>query len=217
MAFGIFLNFEKLSTKIVEDAISYMNDDNVLRYDDGSCDEINEEDFLKNLYHGSIAATFIVNLYETALNTIITRRLGCTELDILKTSHNVKLQLICTMFHVDFSEIKRDNYYSLTKSIIKLRNDITHFKNNEIAEGHYITSDAKIPMGTTKESLATMFTKTYMEKCYEGVVKFLDMLCEKCGLVLNKECEIIDCDGRDMLCEYIVSKDVFEDSSFYES
>ena len=69
-------------------------------------------------------------------------------------------------------------------------------------------------MGTTKESLATMFAKTYMEKCYRGVIGFLELLCEKCGLVLNKNCEIIDCDGRDMLCEYVVTKDIFENAVF---
>lgn len=217
MAFSIFLNFEKLSTKIVEDAISNMSDNNILYYENVPTDEINEDIFLKNLYQGSIAATFMVNLYETALNTIITRRLGCTELDIIKTSHNVKLQLICTMFHVDFSELKRDNSYSNVQSVIKLRNDITHFKYNEVEEGHYITRDTTIPMGTTKDSLAKMFTKTHMEKCYQSVIAFLEMLCEKCGLVLNKNCEIIDCDGRDLLCEYIVTKDAFKDSDYNEN
>ncbi len=216
MAFSIFLNFEKLSTKIIEDAIANMNDDNILYYENAPTDEINEVVFLKNLYHGSIAATFIVNLYETALNTIITRRLECTELDIIKTSHNVKLQLICTIFHTDFSEIKRDNSYSNVQSVIKLRNDITHFKYNEVEEGHYITKDTTIPMGTTKESLANMFTKTHMEKCYQGVIAFLELLCEKCELVLNKDCQIIDCDGRDLLCEYIVTKIDFDESERYE-
>lgn len=63
MAFGLFLNFEKLSLEIIENEIKQMTDDNALYYNDEEAfDEINEEKLLPNLYHGSIAATFIVNL-----------------------------------------------------------------------------------------------------------------------------------------------------------
>ena len=70
MAFGLFLNFEKLSLEIIENEIKQMTDDNALYYNDEEAfDEINEEKLLineeklpPNLYHASIAATFIVNL-----------------------------------------------------------------------------------------------------------------------------------------------------------
>lgn len=216
MACGIFLNFEKLSTQIIENEIALMDDDNLLFYDDGSTEEIKEENFLKNLYHGAIVTTFIVNLYETTLNTILSRRLECTEIDILKTSHSVKLQLICTMFHTDLATLKGDASYPKLQSIIKLRNDITHFKSNEIAEGHFIPASATIPMGTSKESLAALFTRTKMQESYKSVLTFLGILCQNCGLVLNTQCEIIDCDGRDELCEFVVTQEVFDRSERYD-
>lgn len=114
MAVGIFLNFEKLSLQIIKDNISKMTDDNTLPYD-FKPSPIDDEKFLNNLYYGSIVSMFIVNLYETTLNTIVSKRLGCIEPDILKTSHNVKLQLICTMFGVDLASIKNDNSFSLVK------------------------------------------------------------------------------------------------------
>ena len=196
--------------QIIEDEIAKMTDDNVLQYTDGT-NELNQEQFIKNLYHGSIVATFIVNLYETALNTIVGKRLGCTELEILKTSHGVKLQLICTMCNADLATIKSNNNYSIVQSIIKLRNDITHYKSNELYEGLIIPSDIKLPGGKSKEELSTAFTKTYMDKCYKATLSLLELICSTCGFVLYKDCKIIDCDGRDGLCEFIVSKETFDD------
>ena len=209
MAFGIFLNFEKLSLEIIKENISKMTDDNSVHCD-YEPQEINEENFLNNLHYGSIAAMFIVNLYETTLNTIVSKRLECVEPDILKTSHNVKLQLICTMFGADYQTIKSDNSFSIVKSIIQLRNDFTHYKYNEVCMGHYISTECKIPMGTSKLAMADMFTKSYMEKCFKGVVNFLNLICENCGLVIYENCEIIDCDGRDSLCEFVINKELYE-------
>lgn len=208
MAFGIFLNFEKLSQKIIENEIAQMTNDNISCWEYG-IGEVDEEVFENNLYHGSIAATFIVNLYETTLNTILGRRLACSEAEIFKTSHDVKLQLICTIFHVEISEIKSDHNYGFLRSIVKLRNDITHFKSNEVGMGHFITADAKMPMGASKDTLSTQFTQTYMEQHYKGILALLDLICKKCGLVLYEGCLVIDCDGRDLACEFVLSQETY--------
>lgn len=205
MAFSIFLNFEKLALEIVEKEIAQMTNDNLC--DCGELDEVDDEKFSHNLYHGSIAVVFMANLYETTLNTIL-RQLNCTEKEVLKTSHEVKLQLICAMFQTDISEIKGDNSYSYLRSIERLRNDITHYKSNMVTEGHYITLDSTIPMGTSKTPLAKQFTKDYMEKCYVEVLKLLELICRKCGLVLYRECAVIDCDGRDEACEFVLTQEM---------
>ena len=50
MAFGLFLNFEKLSLEIIENEIKQMTDDNALYYNDEEAfDEINEEKLPPNL------------------------------------------------------------------------------------------------------------------------------------------------------------------------
>lgn len=216
MASSIFLNFEKISLQIIEDEISKMTDDNMSKDDDNGCsDMVDIAEFTKNLYHGSTVAIFIVNLYETALNTILCKRLECSEEEILKTSHSVKLQLICKMYNVELSEIKSDISYATFQKINKLRNDITHYKNNELKMGSYISNETKISLGTSKDALAEMFTKTYMNNCYEGVLSLLNLICEKCGLVINPKCGVIDCDARDCLCEFIVTKETFESSVRY--
>jgi hypothetical protein len=205
MAFGLFLNFEKLSLEIIENEIKQMTDDNALYYNDEEAfDEINEEKLLPNLYHGSITATFIVNLYETALNTILGRRLGCIEQKILEAHQSLKLQIICTLYGVDLIGVKGHTSYAILQDIIKVRNDITHFKSNEIFEGTFIPISATLPKGTSKLPIAEIFTKTFMEKAYNGVLDFMEMLCQKCGLMMCKECEVLDCDGRDEKCEFII-------------
>lgn len=73
---------------------SSMDDCNTLRKNGMEEEQMNLDHFLKNLYYGSIAAVFIVNLFETSLNTILTRRLAIEEHEILKASHTLKLQLI---------------------------------------------------------------------------------------------------------------------------
>ena len=210
MGYQMLLNFEKISMEIIEAEIAQMTDDNLLTEEDFGIEIIDEGKFRDNLYHGSIAAIFIVNLYESALNTIISRRLHCTEIEILKTSHNVKLQLICTMYHTDFASIKGDNAYSLLQSIIKVRNDITHYKCNNLGRGFDLKSATPITMGSSKESLGKIFTKEFMKKHYDGVLALLELICNKCGLVLNTDCEVVDCTGRDDLCEFIVTKELYE-------
>ena len=211
MAFGLFLNFEKLSLDIIENEINQMTDDNTLYdTDEDALDEINEEKFLSNLYHGSIAATFIVNLYETTLNTILGRRLGCVEQKILEAHQALKLQIICVLYDVDLASVKGHTSFAILQDIIKVRNDITHFKSNEIFEGTFIPSSIIIPKGTSKRPIAEVFTKTFMEKSYNEVLNFIDMLCQKCDLVMYKDCQALDCDARDALCEFVVEKAVFD-------
>lgn len=207
MSFSMFFNFEKVSSKIIESEIQQMDDCNTLRENGMEEEQMNMDHFINNLYHGSIAAVFIVNLFETALNTILTRRLEIEEIEILKASHTIKLQLICKIYNVDFAILKGDHSYEVLQLIIKLRNDITHFKTNDIGDGHYLVKGISIPLGTTKRyHLEDLFSKSFIEECYHGTIQFLSLLCDKCGLLLNKDCEIIDSDGNGSLCEFIVDK-----------
>lgn len=214
MSFGIFLNFEKMSMQIIEDEITKMTDDNISgEYEDIS--PVNDEKFINNLYHGSIVATFIVNLYEASINTIVGKQLKWDMDEILRASLNVKLQIICKMYNIDYSTIKAHHSYAFFKKIEKLRNDIIHYKYNEACMGLFISDKTTMPKGTSKDTLAEMFTKSYMKECYNGVLSLLNLICEKCGLVLNNKCKVIDCDGRDSLCEFIVDKKTFEESDRY--
>ena len=54
------------------------------------------------------------------------------------------------------------------------------------------------------------FTKDYIKKHYKGDLKLLELICKKCGLVLYKDCYIIDCDGRDCACEFILTQEMYD-------
>lgn len=204
MAFGFFLNYEKLSQKVIEDEIQKMSNNNLLPSEisepEGALDEVA---FIENLHHGSIAVTFIVSLYETALNTIISKRLNWMSEEILRASHSLKLQIICYEYDVDYSLIKGNNLHGIISEVIRVRNDITHFKTNEICEGSWVSSNVKIPLGTAKKSLAELFIKENIQHYYDGVLEFLKLLCQNCGMEVNEDCQIIDCDARDDRFEFI--------------
>ena len=207
MAFGIFLNFEKVSIEIIEDQISKMTNNNVIHYEDSGTDELNEESFVENLKNGSVAIVFIQNLLETALNTILRRRAEIAETDILKSSINVKLQIISVIYGFDISAIKSDHSYAVYRDIEKIRNDITHFKSNVLCEATAIPADVKIDLGTSKVALATIFTQDYVREGYTQVKNLIRRICELCGLYVNEDVQVIDCDGRDSICEFIVDSD----------
>lgn len=214
MSFTYYLNFEKLSQKIIEDEIQKMGDNNIKFLDSSFTDkELDESAFIENLHHGAIAITFIVNLYETALNTIISKKLKWTSEDILRSSHSLKLQIICYEYNVDFSKIKADHSYEIVNEAIRVRNDITHYKMNVLCVGTWVWHDAKIPFGKSKKTLAEIFTKTNVKRYYEGTLKFLRLICQYCDMTLNEKCLIIDCDGANFNYEFICTNDEYVEES----
>jgi len=204
MGYGLYLNFEKVSMEVIENNIKEMTENNLFTYDEDVPDETYEKTFIKNLYHGSIAIIFIVNLFETAINTILTKRIGYTEEEKLKMNTFSKIELICLSRKKDFAIINGNNKTQIMKKAIKLRNDITHYKTNILGGGTFITSTAAIPFGKTKEPMAEEFTKQKMQEYYENTIKLLELICQTCGYRLNNNCRIIDCDGRDDEYEYIL-------------
>lgn len=203
MSYQIFVNFEKLSLNVIENEIKMMTNDNLdpIMGDIGAVDNAK---FINNLYHGSIAAIFIVNLYESTLNTILHRILNCTDRAIYDKSHDEKLEYICQAKSVELTSIKGVNSYCLLRSITYLRNDIIHYKANDVTFGHFLDEHTKMPLSKNKEPLSKMFTQSYMQKCYDGVIDNIKLICSKCGFILNMDCDIIDSDGHDANCEFIM-------------
>lgn len=206
MAFGIFLNFEKVSIEIIEEHIAKMTNNNVIHYEP-DFDALEEESFIKNLKNGAVAIVFIQNLFETSLNTILRRRADISEADILKSSISVKLQILSLIYGFELSAIKSDHSYAIYREIEKIRNDITHFKSNILCEATAIPADVKIDLGTSKKTLASIFTQDYVSEGYAQVKKLIKLICVNCGLYVYDDVQIIDYDGRDDICEFIVSSD----------
>lgn len=203
MAFEYVLNFERISIEVAEEEMSMMTNSNIsseYRELEGALDETA---LAQNLRHGAVAITFIVNLYETALNTIISKRLKCKDINMLKSSHYIKLYLVCAAFGLEFCSVKSNKSFATVLEAIKVRNDITHYKTNELCMGHVVATSSKIPLGTAKKTLAELFTQKNMRKYYDGILGFLRFLCSQCGLKLVVDCDIIGCDGMQEGFEFI--------------
>ena len=110
------------------------------------------------------------------------RRAEISEIDILKSSIGIKLQVISLIYNFDLSEIKSNNLYSMYREVEKIRNDITHFKSNILCHASAIPADVKIDLGTSKKSLATIFTQTYIKNCYLQILSLIELICSKCDL-----------------------------------
>ena len=123
----------------------------------------------------------------------------------MKYSTFKKIEYICKQFNVDFSTIDNTNEANTMRKAMDLRNDITHYKNNVLGEGTFVTADAKIPMGLTQEPMAAEFTKSKMQEYYDNTIDLIKLICSQFGYRMNKDCRIIDCDGRDDAYEFILN------------
>lgn len=199
MSFKFFLNFEKLSINIIRDSLNQMTNTNV-----NSIGEIDNVILEKNMYYGTIASVFCVNLYESALNSILSNELNCTEEEIIKASFNTKLYLICKCYGLDYVYFKSLNEFRFVNELIKLRNDLVHFKNNELGYAGWLHIDMKLSMGKTKVPISEIFTMPYIKKYYDATLKFIELLCDKCGLKMSTDCEVFDCDGGSETFKFIM-------------
>lgn len=202
MSFQNYLNVERLAMNIIESSIKELTDTNLDSYGD-----VDYQFMTHNLHHGVIAVVFCVNLYETSINTILGNELGYLDEEILKCSFEVKLSLICKNYGIDIAELKSKNEYGLLREVTRLRNDMIHFKNGDVGMSSLFHSKAKIKFGKTKNSIASIFVKSQIQKYYCGVMDFLKILCSKCGLFIHEDCEILDSDGANAIYTFITKID----------
>lgn len=212
MSHGFFLNMEPILNTAINDNISKLRDDLVISEPD-DFEQLNLDALVYNFQYGSIACILMATLYETVINTIITSKLKYNDEDVLKASSNVKIQIICHDYGFEFATLKSDNSYGVVKEIIKLRNDIVHYKTNMLYEGVIPWADMTKPEFTSKKPLAYSFAKSTMQKYFTELNKFINLLCDKCDLKVNEYCQIIECDGRNGIVDYIINKtdDYLED------
>lgn len=201
MAYSYYLNYEKVAIEIIEQQIELMTDDNVIYDETYDFDLIKEESFFNNLKAGSIALMFINNLFETAMNTIL-RRNGILNENKTKNVEQ-KLRVISEVYKFDLSEIKSNNLYCIYQNARTVRDDITHFKWNDLGPSFLIDSHIFLELGKERKCLAEIFTKKYIQDSYNSVFSLIDLICSKCRLAVNKKVQMIDCDGRIGAHEFI--------------
>ena len=166
MAFGYFMNMEKLSLMIAEQHIENMTDNNY--YDD--LDVFLDPDRLtNNLANGFVVITQLSCFFESFLNTIINACMNYNGNALLKCSQEEKLDLIFMHYQKDFAEIRGQNPWAVHQKVTKVRNEMIHYKKTDIGMS---TGIPDFQLG--KQRVAEFFTKKTMGNVKDEYIKLTE-------------------------------------------
>ena len=211
MAFGYFMNMEKLSLMIAEQHIENMTDNNYYEDDDIFLDP---DRLTNNIANGFVVITQLSCFFESFLNTIINACMNYNGNALLKCSQEEKLDLIFMHYQKDFAEIRGQNPWAVHQKVTKVRNEMIHYKKTDIGMS---TGIPDFQLG--KQRVAEFFTKKTMGNVKNEYIKLTDLIAEALGLKVFKEIGIFECDGRDGLVNYVYDEEITEidETRFEES
>ena len=106
MAFGYYMNMERMTLDIAREHLNYMTNDNMLY--DVFLDEIK---LINNVKNGFIIITQLNVFVESFVNTILNKCIGYNKEQLLKTSVDEKLEIIFLYYKKDFSIIKSQHMW----------------------------------------------------------------------------------------------------------
>lgn len=193
MAFGYFMNMEKLSLTIAEKHVLHMTNNNYI--DDCFLDT---DKLVNNLENGFVAITQLSCFFESFLNTIINACMNYDGEALLKCSVDEKIDIIFMHYQKDWNNIKGQNPWQIYKSTNRVRNEMIHFKKNHIGFGSGIPN-----FNLGGQRVAEFFTKGNMEKVYKGYIQLTELIAMELGLSIFKQINIFEGDGRDGLVNYV--------------
>ena len=211
MAWGYFMNMEKLSLMIAEKHIENMTDNNYYEDDDVFLDP---DRLTNNLGNGFVVITQLSCFFESFLNTIINACMNYNGDTLLKCSQEEKIDLIFMHYQKDWAIVKGQNPWAVHQKVTKVRNEMIHYKKTDIGMGSGIPN---FQLG--KQWVAEFFIKENMEKTKVEYIKLTDLIAETLGLKVFKEIDIFECDGRDGLVNYVYDEEITEidETRFEES
>lgn len=163
MAWGYFMNMEKLSLLIAEKHITLMTEDNY--YDSIFLDD---KKLLNNIENGFVAITQLNTYFESFLNTIIDYCIGYNGDALLKCSIQEKIDIIFMHYQKDWDSIKSKTEWETHKKVTRVRNDMVHFKKTFIGDS---TGTPNFKLGG--EDVAKFFTKSNINKMYNKYVAWV--------------------------------------------
>ena len=196
MAWGFFMNMERLSLDIAKEHAKNMTNDNM--EDDIFLDETKIKNNIKN---GFIVITQLNTFIESFLNTILNNCIGYNEKELLKTSVDEKLEIIFLYYKKDLSIVKSQHTWERYKRIIKVRNEMIHFKKTYIGDGSWIPN-----FSIANIEAKTFFTQSYMEDSISQIILLGDIIAKELNLNTFHNINVFECDGRDGLVNYVYDK-----------
>jgi len=167
---------------IAKDSISKMTDSNIYYDKRGNIDGNDVDAFINNFKYGWIAASMMYNYVECTLNTILR---DCTNYKgerLLKANMEDKLEMLYMYYKADISILRREHWETF-KKLCKVRNELTHFKDN------YIGISGGIPVYWKKpfDDIGNYFTSSSMLKVMSKIKLFCKKVATDFGLVINED------------------------------
>lgn len=193
MAFGYFMNMEKLSLVIAEKHILFMTDDN---YEDDIF--LNMEKLINNIENGFVVITQLGCYFESFLNTIINACMNYNGEILLRCSVEEKIDFIFMYYQKNWADIKGQNSWAVYKKATKVRNEMIHFKKTYIGDG---TGIPNFKLGG--QGVAEFFTKPNMEMVKNGYIDLSELIAKNLNLKIFTNIDVFESDGRDGLVNYV--------------
>lgn len=209
MAFGFFMNMEKLALTIAQKHIDQMSESNV---DQNDPPFFAEDALLNNLENGFVAITQMSCFIESFLNTIMNSCMGCEDETLLKCNVNEKIAMIFLYYKRRFDDVKSRNCWEIFRKTARVRNEMIHFKKTYIGVGSDIPS-----FTLSGEYVADFFTRGNMQKMLAGHVELAKRIADELGLEIFEDINIFECDARDGLVNYVYdSSETYIDETRFE-
>ena len=207
MAFGYYMNMERIALDIAKEHVKNMTDDNM--EDDLFLDENKLKNNIKN---GFIVITQLITFMESYLNTILNTCIKYKGKDLLKTSIDEKIEIIFLYYKKDIYAIKSLHYWECFRKILKVRNEMIHFKITGIGMGTGIPN-----FSFASVEIKSFFTKRNMQESINKIILLGDSIANELNLHTFHNINIFECDGRDGLVNYVYDKELtMIDESRYE-
>ena len=210
MAFGFYMNMERLSINIAHRHVDLMTNDNIDTENDPFLDE---KKLLNNIENGFVAITQMSCYIESFLNTIINSCIGYDDEILLKCSIKEKIDIIFLHYGKCFKNIKSQHCWELFNKTTKVRNGMIHFKKTYVGDGSGIPD-----FQLCGERVAEFFTKENIKILLEGHIELAKSIASELSLQIFEKINVFECDGRDGLVNYVFDETILyiDESRFQE-
>ena len=197
MAWRLYFNMEKVAIDLIKENLEQMTNENFPEMDFSNYDFFDKIDFIQienNIKRGFLISTLICSLVEASINNILIKSVDNIDDRTFESSNENKIYILSVKHQFNYSEIKGHHLYKKFKDINKIRNELIHFKNNDIGQGQIVTSIPLRNIGKIR-NLEDIFIKSELQKYFENALKLIKLFCNKCGLSMYQDCGILTCDG----------------------
>lgn len=202
MAFEYYMNMERIALDIAKEHADNMTDDNM--ENDVFLDENKLENNIKN---GFIVITQLITFIESYLNTILNSCIKYKGKELIKASIDEKLEIIFLYYKKDTSVIKCLHYWECFRKILKVRNEMIHFKITGIGMGTGIPN-----FSFAGVEIKSFFTKQNMRESINKIISLSDLIAKELNLHTFHDINIFECDGKDELVNYVHDKKMIDES-----